>query len=55
MTRKTNAPKQAWGELVTTTHARNKLRAQLRQLGIIGGISHAAAIIRQKTLQKKAK
>jgi len=55
MTRKTNAPKQAWVELVTTTHARNKLRAQLRQLGIIGGISHAAAIIRQKTLQKKAK
>jgi len=55
MTRKSNAPKQAWIELVTTTHARNKLRSHLRQLGIIGGISHAAAIIRQKTLQKKAK
>ena len=53
MTRKTNSPKQAWLEQVTTTHARNKLRAQLRQLGIISGISHAAAIIKQKTLVKK--
>jgi guanosine-3',5'-bis(diphosphate) 3'-pyrophosphohydrolase len=35
MTRKTTAPKQAWLDQVTTTHARNKLRAQLRQLGII--------------------
>lgn len=55
MTKKSNAPKQAWVELVTTTHARNKLRAQLRQLGIISGISHAAAIIKQKTLIKKKK
>jgi len=55
MTRKTNSPKQAWLEQVTTMHARNKLRAQLRQLGIIGGISHAAAIIKQKTLTKKKK
>ena len=53
MTRKNSAPKQAWIEHVTTTHARNKLRAQLRQLGIISGISHAAAIIKQKTLIKK--
>jgi GTP pyrophosphokinase len=53
MTRKTNSPKQAWLEQVTTTHARNKLRAQLRQLGVISGISHAAAIIKQKTLIKK--
>ena len=52
MTRKTSSPKQAWLDQVTTTHARNKLRAQLRQLGIISGISHAAAIIRQKTLRK---
>lgn len=54
MTRKTSSPKQAWLDQVTTTHARNKLRAQLRQLGIISGISHAAAIIRQKTLRKDA-
>jgi len=55
MTKKTSTPKQAWMELITTTHARNKLRAHLRQLGIISGISHAAAIIRNKTMQKKDK
>lgn len=53
MTRKTSTPKQSWLEQVTTTHARNKLRAHLRQLGIIGGINHAAAIIRQKTRKKE--
>jgi len=52
MTRKTSTPKQSWLELVTTTHARNKLRAHLRQLGIIAGISHAASIMRQKTAKK---
>lgn len=55
MTRKTNLPKQAWLEHVTTTHARAKLRAQLRQLGVIAGISHAAAIMRVKTTKKKEK
>lgn len=54
VTKKTSTPKQAWLELVTTTHARNKLRAHLRQLGVISGISHAAAIIRQKTFRKEA-
>src|SRR6202012_3653097 len=34
-TRKMAQPKQAWLELVKTTHARNKLLSQLRQLGII--------------------
>lgn len=53
MTRKTNSPKKAWLELVKTTHARTKLRAQLRQLGLLEGISHAAAIIREKTRKKK--
>ncbi|RWZ78866.1 MAG: bifunctional (p)ppGpp synthetase/guanosine-3',5'-bis(diphosphate) 3'-pyrophosphohydrolase [Candidatus Microsaccharimonas sossegonensis] len=55
MTKKSSAPKQAWLDQVTTTHARNKLRAQLRQLGVIAGISHAAAIIRNKTMHKKEK
>ena len=55
MIKKSNSPKQAWLDHVVTTHAKNKLRAQLRQLGIIGGISHAAAIIKQKTLTKKKK
>jgi RelA/SpoT family (p)ppGpp synthetase len=53
VTRKTSLPRQAWQDLVTTTHARNKLRAQLRQLGLIEGISHAAAIMREKALKKK--
>jgi len=55
ITRKLSIPKQSWIDLVTTTHARNKLRAQLRQLGIIEGISHAAAIIREKSIRKKKK
>jgi guanosine-3',5'-bis(diphosphate) 3'-pyrophosphohydrolase len=53
ITRKTSTPKKPWVDLVTTTHARNKLKAQLRQLGLIEGISHAAAIIREKTKKKK--
>lgn len=53
VTRKLAQPKQAWQDMVTTTHARTKLRAQLRQLGIIESITGAAAIIRQKTLKKK--
>lgn len=55
MTKKSSSPKQAWLDQVTTTHARNKLRAHLRQLGVISSISHAAAIIRQKSIQKKSK
>ncbi len=52
-TRKMAQPKQSWLDMVTTTHAKNKLRAQLRQLGIIEGISHAAAIIREKATKRK--
>jgi GTP pyrophosphokinase len=53
MTRKTSSPKQPWLDLVTTTHARNKLRAQLRQSGTLESISHAAAIIRDKASRRK--
>lgn len=53
MTRKLSQPKKTWTAYVTTTHARNKLRSQLRQLGLIENISHAAAIIRQKSLRKR--
>lgn len=55
VTRKLSLPKQAWQELVTTTHSRNKLRMQLKKLGIIGSITSAANIIRQKTIRKKTK
>ena len=53
ITRKTSSPKQTWLDLVTTVHARAKLRMQLKQLGVIGGISNAAAIIKHKALRKK--
>ncbi len=54
ITRKTSLPKPTWQELVVTTHARTKLRAQLRKTGAIEGISHAAAIMREKTRRKRA-
>lgn len=53
ITRKTAAPKQTWLDLVKTTHARAKLRAQLRKNGAIESISHAAGIIREKTKARK--
>ncbi len=53
ITRKLSLPKQAWLDLVTTGHAREKLRAQLRKLQIIESISTAASIIRSKALRKK--
>jgi len=55
VTRKLATPKQAWKDLVTTTHARNKLRGQLKQLGIIESITSAANIIRQKATRGKSK
>lgn len=53
ITRPTTGPKKEWLNLVKTTHAKNKIRQQLKQLGIIEGISHAAAIIRDKTTRKR--
>ncbi len=55
VTRKLSLPKQAWQDLVTTTHARNKLRMQLRQLGVIASLTGAANIIRRKSSHKKAR
>lgn len=54
ITRKMPQVKKAWLDLVTTSHARNKLRLQLRRLGLIESVSHAAAIIREKA-QRKSK
>jgi GTP pyrophosphokinase len=54
ITRKTSTPKASWQDLVSTTHARTKLRAQLRKVGAIESISHAAAIMREKTRRKRA-
>lgn len=53
LTRKGSTPRQSWQELVTTSHARDKLRMQLRRLGTIDTMSSAAAIIRDKAIRKR--
>lgn len=53
LTRKLSSPKKDWLDLVTTTHAKSKLRMQLRKLGVIQTISTAAAIIREKSARKR--
>lgn len=55
VTRKLPQVKKTWLDLVTTSHARNKLRAQLKREGLIENISHAAAIIRDKATRKQRK
>ena len=51
ITRKLSLPKPAWKNLVTTTHARNKLRSQLGHLGLTNIITDTNKIIREKTKQ----
>lgn len=51
VTRKLSLPKPAWKNLITTTHARNKLRAQLGHLGLTTMITDANKVIREKTAQ----
>ena len=51
-TRKSTLPKKEWIDLVKTSHARNKIRSQLKQLGVIETLSQAAAIIRDKASRK---
>lgn len=53
VTRKLSQPRQAWLDLVTTGHAREKLRAQLKKMEVIETISSAANVIRTKALRKK--
>ncbi|HEU5121579.1 MAG TPA: RelA/SpoT family protein [Candidatus Saccharimonadales bacterium] len=53
VTRKLSLPKPAWLDLVTTSHAREKLRTQLKKLGLIESLGSAANIIRQKIVRKK--
>lgn len=52
VTRKTTLPKKAWIDLVKTNHGKSKIRQQLKQLGVIETVSHAAAIIREKAIRK---
>jgi GTP pyrophosphokinase len=53
ITRKLSLPKPAWLELVTTSHAKAKLRAQLKKLGLIESLNSAANVIKQKVLRKQ--
>jgi GTP pyrophosphokinase len=53
ITRRNVSPKKDWVNLVKTTHARNKLRSQLKKIGAIESLTQAAAIIRDKALRKK--
>ncbi len=53
ITKESSRPKHAWQSLVTTHHARSKVRMQLRKLGIIEAISSAAAIIRTKARKRR--
>lgn len=55
LTRAMSQPKKSWLEHVTTTHARDKLRSQLRSIGSLESISHAAAIIRDKAIKRRKK
>lgn len=55
VTRKLSQPKSDWQDLVMTTHARAKLRMQLRKLGLINAVSGAAAIIREKAARKNSR
>jgi GTP pyrophosphokinase len=53
VTKKAPQVKERWLKLVKTSHAKSKLRGQLKQLGLIGTMSHAAAIIREKVKRKR--
>ncbi len=53
ITRRASYPNKGWLKLVTTSHAKDKLKSQLKHMGILGSISKASAIIREKALRKK--
>lgn len=52
LTNKHAKPKPDWSKYVVTSHARMKLRAQLRRSGVLGQISNAAAIIQRKATER---
>lgn len=53
VTRKLSTPKAAWRNLVTTSHARNKLRGQLSSMGLGKIISSANNIVSKTTGRHK--
>lgn len=52
--RKIPQVKRTWLDLVVTSHAKTKIRAQLKQLGLIEKISGTAAIIREKARRRQS-
>ncbi|QQS22187.1 bifunctional (p)ppGpp synthetase/guanosine-3',5'-bis(diphosphate) 3'-pyrophosphohydrolase [Candidatus Saccharibacteria bacterium] len=52
LTSRSARPKPDWVQYVVTTHARLKLRAQLRRSGFLGQLSNAAAIIQRKAKER---
>lgn len=52
LTKKGAKPRAGWLNYTITSHARMKLRAQLRQTGVLGQISNAAAIIQRKAHER---
>lgn len=52
LTKKGSRPRAGWLNYTVTSHAKMKLRAQLRQTGVLGQISNAAAIIQRKAHER---
>ncbi len=52
LTSKSAKPKPDWLKYVITSHARMKLRAQLRSSGLIGQLSATAAILQRKARER---
>lgn len=52
LTNKHAKPNQDWQQHILTSHARMKLRAQLRKGGILGRLTNAAAIIQRKAIEQ---
>jgi guanosine-3',5'-bis(diphosphate) 3'-pyrophosphohydrolase len=55
LTSRSARPKPDWTQYVVTTHARLKLRAQLRRGGFLGQLTNAAAIIQRKARERISK
>lgn len=55
LTSKSAKPRSDWTKYVVTSHARLKLRAQLRANGVLGQIGNAAAIIHRKARERVKK
>jgi len=53
VTKKMPQAKRTWLDLVKTSHAKEKLRSQLKQMGLLETLTNAAAIVREKARRRK--